>query len=462
MYINSNHLRVVKLLQGISNPNLQFIGELLNIGESNVIQYIKTVYKYIETGSSSFKKQEMIDAVRKEKNLVDTLREFQEITKEERQVYIIFSLLLYREVNLTEFAELFAVTRRSLNNDIIEIKEIFANRQLEILSDNFKGIRLIGKEDTITKLLNNFLYKIWIELEELPKILQDIYKKYYEKKNYPYLLEESDKFISEMQLNRYFNIQHIYGTFAMTFIDPDKNTLKIKDLASHEEFYTFSKESFNEEYSKKLFQSLKNSYFGNFSVYEMQLLMMFIKVSNGDFYLRDEEILEEAEEYRRYFQDKMEIDLQDNEEFNFHITRMIYFSKSNFDLKLKDFTFLSLNLNNAINDELMEIYLYLKSKMSSVGFTLTMSMFFYLSYLKENKREEKKESYLLYKSIPENIINMVVNKLERQHGLKIMGTVNFNRLNSFMESEKPDNFIILEKFIYENSRIDITYLPFPL
>lgn len=462
MYINSNHLRVVKLLQGIADPNIQFISKLLGIGESNVIQYIKTVYSFIEPNSTSFRKQEMIEVIRSDKSLVERLRKFQEITKEERQVYIIFSLFQKREINLIEFADLFSITRRSLNNDILEIKEMLSSRQLEILSDNFKGIRLIGKDDTIMKIFNNFIYKIRIELEELPELFQKIYKDYFKEKNYEFLREEAEKFISEMGLNRYFNAQDIYATFALTFIDLEKDTFRIKDLSSYEEFYTFCKDSFSEEYSKKLFYSLKNSYLGNFSIYDIRNLILFIKTSNGDLYISNHDLLEKTDEIRPHIEEILNINLKGVEYYVFHMTRMLFFSQSSFDLKIKDFTFLSLNVEGTLSDELITLYLYLKNHVHNVGFSLVLNMYMYLSYLRENAGFPNQKTYLLYENIPENLVPIIINKIKKQYGLKIIGSVNLNRVDNFIEEINPESFIILEKFTYDNPSINVKYLAFPI
>lgn len=462
MYINSNHIRVVKLLQSISNPNLEFVGEILNIGESNVIQYIRSIYKYINPKATTFKKQEMIESIVKERELVEKLQKYQEVTKEERQVYIIFSLLVKKDLNLTDLAEFFSITRRSLNNDILEIKGLLERWEIEILSDNFKGIRLIGKEDTIKKLLNNFLYKNIIELEELPKVLKDIYGKYFEDKNYKELTEESKKFITEMGMNRYFNIQDIYATFALTFVEPMENTLKIKELSTPEEFHILCRDSFDEEYSRKLFHSLKNTYFGNFSVYDIQNLILFVKMSNGDLYMRDEGILERAKKFKTYIENKMGINIINSEEYDFHVTRMIFFSQTSFDIKLKDFTFLALNLNSAINSELMEIYLYLRTEMYNANFVSVLNLYLYLSYQREQRVEEDSKNYLLYKNIPDHLLSIVTDKVERQHGIKIIDTVDFDSVDFFLKESTPDNFIVLEKFEYDSSKVNVRYLPFPL
>lgn len=462
MYINSNHIRIVKLIQNISNINLEFMGEILNTGEHNVILYIRTVYKFLYPESETFKRDEMIEAIKTCPGLVETLKKQQEITKEERISFIIFSLLLKEELNLSEVANFFSVTRRSLNNDIQEVKEMLSRWNLGVESLNFKGVKVIGDRQIRRKLFNNYIYKAKIELNELPEMLQEIYSEFFESMNYEKLLEESKKFISFMDLDRFFHINDIYATFAIAFADPHSKERKIRDIENHEEFHTLSKESFSLEYSQKLFSSLKETVFGNFPVEFIRDLVLFIKMSSGELYMNDPDIMERTSQIKEYIGKKMNLAISGMGEYDFHISRMIFFSMSSFDIKLKDFNFLFLNINETISKEIIEIYLYLRKEMYNASFSVILNLYLHLSGLRDYKEKDTSRIYLLYKIIPAQMFPILQRRLQKIYGITILGFVDIAKIDSFLEESEADSFVVLEKFIYKNPEVEIRYLPFPL
>lgn len=462
MYINSNHIRVTELIQNISNPDFEFFSEILRTSEQNITLYIRDIYKYIFPNTTTFKKNSMVESIKENKNLISLLKSEQEITKEERICFIIFSLLLKKEVNLSELSDFLSVTRRSLNYDILEIKELLSEGNLEILSFNSKGVKLIGPEENILRIFQAFLLKIIIEMEEIPEKIQKIYIEYLEQRGYDKILKDSKEIISKMSLNKYFHIDTIFSTFVLSFINSEGEQLTLKNLSNHNELYVYFKEHFSLEETEVFFNAIQNNIFGDFPLRKIQSLILFLKLSNGSLYIQDPEIIEKSQELKEFFKERLQISFNDDKELMFYIGRMVFFSLKAHPVGLKDFSFLSLNIGSNLNKELIDIFLELRKKYDNINFSETLNLYFYLTDMREHKEKSSSHVYLLYKNIPEQMFEIIKNRLNKIYSINLLGFVDINSAESHLETAKTDCFVVLESLNYINSEIEVRHLPFPL
>ncbi|MGL6169971.1 MAG: helix-turn-helix domain-containing protein [Fusobacteriaceae bacterium] len=462
MYINSNHIRVTKLIQTISNPDLNFFSELLKTSEQNTTLYIRDVYKYISPNCTTFKKNIMLKSIRENKNLIDLLKKEQEITKEERICFIIFSLFLKREVNLSELANFLSVTRRSLNYDILEIKKVLNQSNLEILSLNSKGVKLIGHEDDILRIFHAFLFKIVIELQETPEKIKKIYNDYLKKRDYSKILKDSKTIISKMSLNKYFHIDIIFSTFILSFINYEIDQLTLKNLSDHHELYLYFKNDFSLEETEIFFNAIQNNIFGDFPLSKIHSLILFLKLSNGSLYLNDPEIQKKYSELKDFFKDKLKIVSSEDEQYMFYLGRIVFFTTKAHSTELKDLSFLSLNIGNNLSEELIDIFLELRKTYKNINFSELLNLYFYITDARNHKEKFTSDIYLLYKNIPEQMFQIIKNRLNKIYSINLLGFVDINIAGHHLKTNKTDCFIILETFDYTNPEIEVRYLPFPL
>ena len=142
--INTNHLRIYKLLSFSSYKTIDFISEFLKMDRQNVILYIKQIYSFVESKQKKINTQSIINEIINEINLIDRLKECQKFTKKNRVFYIILILLRDKYINLNTLAIELDVSRRVLSNDLIHAKNMLKMYDLKINSSNDKGIYLSG------------------------------------------------------------------------------------------------------------------------------------------------------------------------------------------------------------------------------------------------------------------------------------------------------------------------------
>mgnify|MGYP002095476885 FL=1 len=58
---------------------------------------------------------------------------------------------------MNPIAEELGITRRALNYDMIDIKEFFSKKNIELVPVAGKGVTLVGKEADMRQLLSQFI-----------------------------------------------------------------------------------------------------------------------------------------------------------------------------------------------------------------------------------------------------------------------------------------------------------------
>ncbi|MGL5595376.1 MAG: HTH domain-containing protein, partial [Cetobacterium sp.] len=170
MNVTSIHFKIMYCLK----RNIYSIGELseiLSISEFKIKRYIKDLECLVE--------EESIENIHNKLNsipkIIEKLRKKQSLTPEERQMYVILKFLKTDTINLSQISEEIGVTRRTLTNDLNELKEILEKFHLEIKNLTRYGIVLEGKESDKRSFFKLYLIKIFIEQRYLPKIFDIIF-----------------------------------------------------------------------------------------------------------------------------------------------------------------------------------------------------------------------------------------------------------------------------------------------
>ena len=117
MNLTSLHFKIIYCLR----RNVYSIGELadiLNISEFKVKRYTKDLeYLFEEESIESIHKK-----INKAPKIIEKMRKKQSFTPEERQMYVILKFLKTDIINLRQISEEVEVTRRTLTNDLNELK----------------------------------------------------------------------------------------------------------------------------------------------------------------------------------------------------------------------------------------------------------------------------------------------------------------------------------------------------
>ncbi|MCQ8210954.1 helix-turn-helix domain-containing protein [Cetobacterium somerae] len=141
MNVTSIHFKIMYCLR----RNVYSVGELaeiLNISEFKVKRHIKDLEYLLEEESI----ENIHNKISKNPKIIEKMRRKQSFTPEERQMYVILKFLKMDTINLSQISEEIGVTRRTLTNDLVEIKEILEKFNLEIKNQTRYGIILEGEE----------------------------------------------------------------------------------------------------------------------------------------------------------------------------------------------------------------------------------------------------------------------------------------------------------------------------
>lgn len=175
MNVTSIHFKIMHCLK----KNIYSISELveiLNISEFKVKRYTKDLEYLLEEESI----ENIHNKINRTPQIIEKMRKKQSLTPEERQMYVILKFLEADIINLSHISEEIGITRRTLTNDLNELKEILEKFNLEIKNLTRYGIVLEGKESDKRSFFELYLIKIFIEKRYLPKIFDGIFLEFEE------------------------------------------------------------------------------------------------------------------------------------------------------------------------------------------------------------------------------------------------------------------------------------------
>ena len=183
MYLTSKHIQVALILRKSKIVDYKILTKMLNITPSTFFSYLRDIENII------LKKDEpdvkiLMRYLKETSNLVYLIKSQQNITKDERVLYIIFKILKDRVINVTKLSEDLNVTRRTLNYDLDKVKLKLERYNLFLVSCRNIGLNIVGEEINIRRMLLGYILKIFIEKNFLPKIIRNEFASFLKKNNY--------------------------------------------------------------------------------------------------------------------------------------------------------------------------------------------------------------------------------------------------------------------------------------
>ncbi|MGL5903224.1 MAG: hypothetical protein ACRCZO_11120 [Cetobacterium sp.] len=231
--INSNHIRLYKLLELYSLKEINFICEILKVKNKTIILYIKQLYYSIPNKSNlTTTTKDMIIEIKNSPELLGIIKSIQTSTKEERIFYIILKILIKKKIILTKLTSFFQVSRRTINEDLKSVKKNLAIFNLELISDPGKGVVLSGSSIDIKRALCVYIYKYLLESQELPLFFTTEYQRVMKKLNLKPISSECEDFLHNFDLDLFFYNNFLLEAFSLSFIalDNKNNSLTLKTI----------------------------------------------------------------------------------------------------------------------------------------------------------------------------------------------------------------------------------------
>lgn len=142
MRIKKNHLKILECYE-YDNYTVEELKRILNVSEKKIREYIRELYEYYHIKNL----YELKLKVRVDKSWRKKIKDDLEIEKDDREKVLLINFLVSDIVNLNEMCHKLKVTRRTITEDLKKVRITLKEYQLDYVSLNSKGIRLIGREE---------------------------------------------------------------------------------------------------------------------------------------------------------------------------------------------------------------------------------------------------------------------------------------------------------------------------
>lgn len=169
MNIVSVHFKILRCLhhEKYTIADLSFI---LGIAEFKVRKYVKDL-EYISNVNGN---SELHEFIRRYPEKINDLKKIQSFLPDERKSYVVLKFLHNDMLNLSKLSDELNVSRRTLVNDLAELKDLFKEFNLQIESVAFQGIQLKGREADKRVIFEIFILKNINNVKYMPSKLKEI------------------------------------------------------------------------------------------------------------------------------------------------------------------------------------------------------------------------------------------------------------------------------------------------
>lgn len=251
MNITSIHFKILSCLT-INLYSTSELSEIVNISVFKVKRCLKELQYLLNVESIL----EMHKKLKKSPNLLDDVKKIQSFTPKERECYLILSFLKSNTINLTSLTKVISVTRRTLANDIVNLKKELDFFNLKILISSHYGVVLEGTEKNKRKFFELYFIKMFLEQIYLPMAFQIFFfelKELKKKYNISKLIEEIYTIYQKGGISKHtYTLLHLEVLMYLSIIrkEFEDNSVRIKNTFSTTNIKDFNK-------LEKLLQDIK-------------------------------------------------------------------------------------------------------------------------------------------------------------------------------------------------------------
>ena len=432
MGIMKEHLKILECYE-YADYTVKDLKQILDISESRIRLYTIELCEYygIETLS------ELKLKVRLNTNWRKEIKNDSQIDSKSRRNFILINFLQNDIVNLSEMSSALDVTRRTITADLNGIKKFLHMFNLDYISLNSRGIKLIGSENDKKRLFNELLFNIFMKRKYLPNIYDDIFKDFNS-----YVDKSVQTEVREL-LKRKNVIEHTYLILQIEI-------LIYMGICRNDGIFNVYKSMFEVRFILKICK--KNNVYNLLENYSKE----FYKVKD----------------FMKYINKKLKCDVDISEKS--YVSLVIRFKLIEYKNKfsIKENYLLNRNFKEkygeVFNHTLLEtIEKYFPYKIDSLD---KISIFLILKkYLYKNKIKEDKSEYtniIVYDIFQKLILEEVCEELEGE-GIKIDDIVSEYMLEAYLSKNSVKNILLFEsielsEFIKTKYEIKVFRASFPL
>ncbi|MGL5903936.1 MAG: hypothetical protein ACRCZO_14745 [Cetobacterium sp.] len=422
---------------------MDFLCEILKVQDKTITVYIKQLYYSIENKNILTNcRKDMVVEIKNCKNLLQILKSVQAFTKDERILYIILTILIRKKTILSDLSILFDVSRRTINQDLIIIKNNLSIFNLTVNTDPGKGIFLTGSSLSIKRALCIYIYKYLVEAEELPTLLADRYNQIIAQLNLKTVDFESENFISETDLDIFFHNKSLVQAFSLSFANKKDSIDSLKKIDSNEFFENNFKSYFSKKAIKCLPELFRNSNLGNLKINDLKFLFNILNICKGEFSEIVPNLKDNIDEVIQIFKSEFFIDIVQDSFFVNLISRISFVKEQKHYLDIFEMFFLNLTLGNRTKNRCMKLFLLLRKKYPKISFSDVISLYLWGTAQEVEHKEET--GVLVYKNLPQNLLPLMKENIYSKYNVIVLDCVTQKELNSFLIHNDVNRIITFE------------------
>lgn len=447
MNVTSIHFKIMYCLRRNVYSTSE-LAQILNISEFKAKRYIKDLEYLFEEESI----EDIHNKINKVPKIIEKLRKKQSLTPEERQMYVILKFLKTDTINLSQISEEIGVTRRTLTNDLNELKEILEKFNLEIKNLTRYGIVLEGKESDKRSFFKLYLIKIFIEQRYLPKIFDIIFVEFEQLKreykihklikeifNFMEIPDNSFAFLN-LEVKSYIAIlRQSYKDFS---IDVD-----LKDMKEDMKFMEFLK---------------RNSFYSNFEI--NQIVDTSRKKYRGNLIKLYPDKAKEAKKLIKYVEEKMGTNINVTSELLGRIMLIVIIRDFKIEFNINEFYIFNNAIGKAYLIPYRKIAKLLKNYFEEIdSFDLAnLTMTFLSSIYTDNKKriEEAKDIAIVYNFLHRDMIVDLCEDIGLKRDENKYDLISYFDFEEFLSEKNPKIIITFEDIDFSKYNVEDKLIEF--
>ncbi|MEG0236676.1 hypothetical protein [Cetobacterium sp.] len=451
--INTNHLRIYKLLSFSSYKTIDFISEFLKMDRQNVILYIKQIYSFVESKQKKINTQSIINEIINEINLIDRLKECQKFTKKNRVFYIILILLRDKYINLNTLAIELDVSRRVLSNDLIHAKNMLKMYDLKINSSNAKGISLSGNIKNLKIASLSYLYKFFIEFDYLPNIIIKDFESFFCQTFKTSLDNDIELFINNFNFDFFCQNKSLLKAFFIVYVNPEKPSEPTLKELNFEKFQEYFKEVITLTHLKVCFDFFQNSFLGNILLKDIDTFLETLKFCNGDLKSSDIILTKEMNRMKSLIFKNLSVLIKTDSFLEKFINKVTLANCRSNLLSICEMEFLDFNLSEKDRSECIKLFFTLRKLYPNVQFSNII--FLYIWSYNEKNIYNIKNALVVFKSIPQFLFPILKNRLLLKENMNVLDFIKPYELDDYLANKDINCIITFENLNLENDKNSI-------
>lgn len=464
--ICSKHLRVLNLLNFTKGDKLDFLESFLKLSKANLNLYIKDIYNSLPELQKTNRLNLIVKEISNCNNLFSKLKKLQIASKEERILFLILKILIEGKLNLENLSKKLDVSRRTLNDDLADIKKDLESFDLIVESHTGKGIFLTGENLSKKLALSSYIYKYLVEEIYLPKILTEYYSLLFHNDEINiFLKKDIENFKNFCNMDNFFWNEELLKAFYISFqylpdSDDDFKDSSILSLKDFSIFKFYFSNIFSDNDLHTFYNIFHDSLFKNISFTKIPYFINILKICTGNFPDENIHYHNHLSIWRDIIKKNMNKTLtsKDEEILKKVILKTAFFSKQKYYVPMQDFSFLTLNIDSNRMDRCISLFNALKYHYCNISFSDIIAIFFMLN----NEKGEKKEIIVLYKDIPKYILENLKNQLEYKYNVVIKDFINFYYFETFKKNNSVKTIGVFTEFNFDFEDLEIIKLDFNL